>query len=170
MNRMRKKFATGAGMALVVAGILSFASAGAGLLNGIPAPAWVYASGLLGGLPTALFGIIVGIRYGNLERYHKDYDEETGTIDSWHPFARFAEWISKDDDPSADPPENFTPSRWMFAVAFGLLPFVLPVGFLAWAGLPTYLLVMGGVLFAAGGVFTFLVVELLAREFYENYP
>lgn len=166
---------TGIGMSSFLGGVVLFVLAvpvrggtGLELLFGA-APVWAYAACLLGGPPVALLGAGVGIRYGNFERYHKDYDEETGTIDSGHPFAAFAAWVSKDEGPPADPPEKFVPSRWLLA-AVCFVPVAVVLGYLLQSGVfGTLFLVIAGVVLLGGGAVAFVVAELVARDVHDEY-
>ncbi len=176
MATVRTRFATALGLLAFLGGIVLFALAiptrrgfGYGLLFGGEAavPAWAFALSFVGGPLLVLGGAVFGMRYGHIERYHEDYDPETGAIDSNHPFARLQEYVSNSDPAGAagDHPEKFVLTRTHLAVL---------VGALTWGPL-AYLLVSQPFLFPAirwmmvvllggGGVVTFAVVDYVFRR------
>lgn len=174
MTDLQSRLATGLGLALFFGGIGLLAlgvptrrGVGYELVfgQGAGVPWWAYLLSFTAGPLLALVGAVVGMRYGNFERYHEDYDPQTGTIDSDHPFARLQQRVSKSDDPGADGdhPEKFVFSRAHLAALVGvlmgvptvylyLLPDFSPM--LRW----TVVAVLGG-----GAVGTFVVVDRVLR-------
>lgn len=176
MSTVRSRVSTAIGLLTFLGGIVVVAMAiptrrgiGYELVLGSEAavPVWAFALSFVGGPLLVLGGAVFGMRYGHFERYHEDYDPETGEIDSNHPFARLQRWASK-SDPSADTgehPEKFVMTRTHLAVL---------VGVLTWGPL-TYLLVsvsllspmirwMIVVILGGGGVVTFVYVDYVLRS------
>lgn len=108
------------GLALLALGVPTRRGVGYELVfgQGASIPGWAYLLSFTVGPLLAIVGAVVGMRYGNFERYHKDYNPETGAIDSDHPFAALQERISKpgDIDPSKDHPEKFVFKRSHLAI------------------------------------------------------
>lgn len=170
----RSRLATASGLLAFLAGIVLFALAvptrrgvGYELVFGAAVPAWAFALSLVVGPLLIAGGAAFGMRYGHFERYHEDYDPETGTIDSDHPFARFHEYVSK-TDPAESPgphPEKFVFSRTHLAV----LTVVLTWGPLAYVlvSLPTVSSLLRWMMVAVlggGGLVTFAVIDYVLRR------
>ena len=104
------------------------------LVLGQAVPWWLFLLSYTGGPLVLILGAIVGVRYGNFERYHKDYDPETGTIDSDHPFAAIHARVTADRLGPDDPPEKFVFGRTHLVATIAVV--TLPViGFLYFSGI-----------------------------------
>lgn len=134
MATWTRRLATFVGGTVFLGGIVLFAlavpkrgSLGWELVLGEAVPGWAFATSFVGGPLLILVGLVVGMRYGNFERYHRDYDEETGTIDSDHPIAILNEKISSDRLEPDDPPEKFVFTRTHLVATVGVLtvPFIV---------------------------------------------
>lgn len=168
MARTTTKLATGVGGVLTAGGILLFAAAVVATYRSLVIPDRLWAAFFFGGLPLALLGFAVGARYGNIERYHNHYDEETGRIEG-HPLGRVVNPLARENSGGDEPPEEFVPSRPLLA-AVSFLPSVGIVAFLWWAAaLDRLLLGIAAVMFLAASSVAFLVAELLAREVHDDY-
>lgn len=176
MTTLTSRLATGLGLLLFVSGILLLAmgiptrkGVGYELVFGLDSavPGWAFMLSFIGGPILVLGGSVIGMRYGHFERYHKDYNPETGTIDSNHPFARLQERVSTPDDTAdadSDHPDKFVMNRTHLAglttVLVGgplvYLYFVLDLSpMLQWMVVP----VLGG-----GGVVTFFLTDRILQE------
>jgi len=183
-----KKLSTGVGLSLFFGGILLFALAvptrngiGLELVFSSAIPGWAFGASLLGGPIMALGGAAIGIRYGNFERYHKDYDPDTGRIESDHPFAAFADRVSKEEDSvDGDHPENFVISRRQLAGVCAIIPVVILAPLVVtdsfqtlWELSPssagTFLLIIVLTL-SFGSIVGFYVSDRMARDLYDEYP
>lgn len=172
MSRFRSTLATGIGGLLFVGGIGVLASGvptrrGTGweLVFGSSIPGWAFLVSFVGGPVFILAGAVIGMRYGHLERYHTDYDPETGTIDSNHPFATFHEYVARPDTTDAGAhPEKFVMNRWHL-VAVCVLPTVLLPAYLLGTGVfsGTVLAVIVVVLLLSG-VLSFVVADRALRD------
>lgn len=129
---LKSRIATGTGLILFFGGIGLLAlgiptrrGVGYELVfgQGASIPGSAYLLSFIGGPTLAIGGAVIGMRYGHFERYHKDYNPETGAIDSDHPFATLQQRISKpsDLDPSADHPDKFVFKRLHLAVLIAVL-------------------------------------------------
>lgn len=170
MEGLKSRSATGLGLALFFGGIGLLAlgvptrrGVGYELVfgQGATVPGGAYVLSFVAGPLLALGGAVVGMRYGNFERYHKDYDPETGAIDSDHPFARLQRRVSKpgDVDPAADHPEKFVFGRTHLAVLVGVLmgaPAVYLYVLLDFSPMLRWMVV---VVLGAGALGTFFVVD-----------
>ncbi|QLG61876.1 hypothetical protein [Halorarum salinum] len=134
-------------------------------------PGWAFVLSFVAGPIITLVGAVVGMRSGHFERFHRDYDPETGRIDSNHPFAKLHEYVSKGEPAAADHPEKFVTNRTHLALVRILPSAVLLVyvssvelvlsSWLQWA--------MVGMLVACA-VGAFLVTDRVLREaVYEDY-
>lgn len=173
---LKSRIATGMGLILFFAGIGLLAlgvptrrGVGYELVfgQGAAIPAWAYLFSFIGGPTLAIGGAVIGMRYGNFERYHKDYNPETGAIDSNHAFASLQERISKpgDIDPSKEHPDKFVFKRSHLAVLIAVLmgvPTVYLYLLLDFAPMLRWMIVsiLGG---GALGTF-FLTDRILQRE------
>ncbi|WP_435358362.1 class I SAM-dependent methyltransferase [Haloarchaeobius sp. DFWS5] len=83
-----------------VVGLFAFVAGGHTSLG---LPPSVSISVLVGGVICCLVSAVVGLRYGDFERYHEDYDEETGRVGGDSPIAQLQFLV--------DPPEDRPPSE-----------------------------------------------------------
>lgn len=129
MSSTRSKLATYVGVLLFLSGIAVFAAGvalrgefGQALYSALGLPVWVFQFWFVSAPLLGVSGAVLGMRYGHFERYHRDYNPDTGTIDSDHPFAALQSAVTK-DDPANDRaiPDQFVLTRTRLAV-IALLP------------------------------------------------
>lgn len=149
------RFATAVGMSAFLGGVVLLAlgfptrnGLGLNLVFTSSIPPWAFAASYLGGPFAMLVGATVGMRYGNFERYHKDYDPETGTIDSDHPFAALHERVSKPPAADGDVPEKFVMNR-LHLITVCALPTTI------------FLVILLRIDFFRGGIFQWIVIGTL---------
>jgi hypothetical protein len=167
MARASTKLATVVGTVLALGGVGLFTAAFVANWRTFGLPAGLWVASLVGGLPLAFAGAVVGVRYGNMERYHSYYDEETGRIDG-HPMGRVLNPFVRDNSPGDDPVGKYVPSRAFIAAMCAALA-VAPIAYLWWAGLSAGLLASFGVMLLLGAIAAFLLSDLVARQMYDSY-
>lgn len=176
MSPLRSRLATAVGLLAFIGGCVLLALAipgrrgiGYELVVGADSaiPAWAFLLSFIGGPLLIIAGSVVGMRYGHFERYHKDYDPETGTIASNHPFARLHERVSKprSDATAGTHPPKFVLTRTHLAaliipLTWGPLVYVL-VSLPMLSPLIRWMMV---VILGGGGIATFVAIDRLLRE------
>lgn len=133
------------------------------LVLGPDVPGWAFVTSFLGGPMLLLAGAIFGMRYGNFERFHRDYDEETGTIDSDHPVAALHRKVTIDRLEPDNPPEKFVFARAHLAATIAVVALPL-LGYLYVSGIDGWLLWVMGTTLVGGGLLAFLVTDYVLRN------
>ena len=176
MKGWSRRLATLVGTSVFLGGILLLAmgipsrrgTIGWEVVFGPSVPWWFYPLSYLLGPLVIVAGAIGGMRYGNFERYHRDYDPETGTIDSDHPIAALHSTVTVDRLEPDDPPEKFVFGRrhLVATVAVVTLPVV---GFLYVSGIdgPILHLTAGTLVVGAAGSTVYLDHRFRRSEEFE---
>lgn len=171
MASWTRRLATLVGMSVFFGGIVLLTlgvptrrgTTGWELLLGPGAPSWPYLVSYTVGPILLVAGAIVGMRYGNFERYHKDYDPETGTIDSDHPFAALHAKVTTDRLEPDDPPEKFVFRRNHLIVLVAAITLPM-IGFLYVAGIDGWILQIAVGTLGVGSVAIIVYLDYLFRN------